>query len=278
MSRSLRSKRSILWKNRGLAFALTLLTVWSWPGTSEAAIPVLDGVVGEGLDALISLAGRSQVEALAPWQTATDSQLRSRSLRALSTVRAYARPEGGWRHDSPPELVLLKGDDEAPNAFCSGPTIYVTRPLVRYLTDRELRAVIAHELAHAEVGHLTERMSHGPSALLIQFGRLVRSDWRALTRGEIDSFMRDLWQRGHWAMIEEMLMEATLGQELEADCLAARWLQQMKDRGVDQDPQDIVASLSSLLGVSPRELARDPFNGVRASSLESGIWRSGSCD
>jgi Zn-dependent protease with chaperone function len=226
-------------------------------GNAHARVPLLDPAVGFALDRLLDVAGRSS---LAPsFQPSPDVPLELRARQALTRVRATRTD---WRYGAT-RLVLIQGTAGEPNAFCTGPSFYVSTELVRQLTDDQLVGVIAHEMAHAEEGHLTQRMSHGFAAILIQFGRLVASDARAIvTGGDADAFMRELWRRGHWEMIQEMLLEAELGQEMQADCFAARWT---------RHPEHIAEALATLVGLPVQVLAdEDPLIGARVRNLLSG--------
>jgi hypothetical protein len=54
------------------------------------------------------------------------------------------------------EVVL----DPSLNAFADGRGIYVNSGLMRYLSDDALRVVVAHELAHNAMGHLSTKQSN----------------------------------------------------------------------------------------------------------------------
>ncbi len=135
-------------------------------------------------------------------------------------------------------------------------------------------------MAHAEEGHLTERMSHFPSGLLVHLGQLIASDLRLVRdRGRADAFMQELWSKGHWTMIQELLESATLGQEMEADCYASQWLESMRLYGRPNRATDIASALSSLFVLSIDQIIQnDPFTGARLSRLLSGQILHRNCD
>lgn len=261
--------------SRWAVFLGVTLTLMSWPSPAAAKVPLLDPLVGAFIDGILKAAGASDLGPLKAWRPIQDPRLTARVEHAVSQIRFYGQNE--WRWSEPPKVVVTEGNSDEPNAMCTGSSIYVSRPMLELLDDRQLRAVLAHEMAHAERGHLTERMSHAPSAVAIQLWRVLKSDWNAMTGGEADAFMHELWKNGHWKMIQEMLESATLGQEMQADCLAAQWLDSLHSRGLEQSPDDILSAMARLLGISREALESSPFNGPRAVEIESKTWRSGRC-
>jgi Zn-dependent protease with chaperone function len=218
---------------------------------------------------MVSLAGSSQLEVFKAWRPDVadgNSQRYAKASRALNDVLQNAGVS--WRYSSAPGLRVLQGDPDSPNAFCTGSSVFVTAGLVDLLDEQRLRAVLAHEMAHAERGHLTQRLGFPVAASLLHFAELVRSDWRALWNGEIDAFMREALRSGQWAMIQSALESATLGQELEADCDAAGWLAEMSRRGRAQSPRDILEAFRAIIGIPLSEFAGDPFLGPRVRQLQ----------
>jgi len=138
--------------------------------------------------------------------------------------------------------------------------------------------VLAHEMAHAEQGHVTQRIGFAPSAVLLQLGRLIKSDARSLSNGGADAFMRQVAAEGHLKMIEDMLEAGTLGQELQADCYAVQWLSHMQAAGLENRPEDVADAQLSLLGLSAAMVKDDPFMGPRVRAILSGAYSTGGCD
>ncbi len=254
-----------------------LAALISWP--AQATVPLLDPAVGHGVDAILALAGKSGLEFTRRWKKVPRGRDPAAYARLRQAVDRIARFGGVELRYDDVSLAVIEGTPGEPNAFSSGPTVYVAKGMLTALGDRELTAVLAHELAHAEEGHLTERMSFAFSAVLVQLGRTIASDVASLARGDADAFMQELWRKGHWAMMLEMIGSATLGQELQADCLGYRWLENMRRFGLAHSGRDISKALSTLVGVSERVLIEyDPILGKRVNQLSSGAHARGSCD
>lgn len=257
-------------------FAL-LVAVISSP--AWASVPLLDPAIGHGVDAILDLASKSGLEFAHPWKRVAerrDPASYTRLRRAFERISRFGGVE--LRYDDV-SLALIEGTPQEPNAFSTGPTVYVSKGMLTELNDRELTAVLAHELAHAEEGHLTERMSFAFSAVLVQLGRTIASDVASIARGDADGFMQELWRKGHWAMMMEMIESATLGQELQADCIAYRWLENMRRFGLAHSGRDIASALSTLVGVSESVLIQhDPVLGARVRQIRTGAYARRTCD
>lgn len=126
------------------------------------------------------------------------------------------------------KISIIKGSLGEPNAFTSGKTIYVTESLLLLLDDRELTAVMAHELAHTEKSHLLRR-------IVFTVGSPFLATYRYLTKsGNPRS--------------SEIMAEAMLGTEIEADCIAAKWLMNMNRKGLANHPEDLNLASAKIFG------------------------------
>ncbi len=127
------------------------------------------------------------------------------------------------------QVTIIQGDKSEPNAFTSGKNIYVTQELCNLLNDRELTAVIAHEMAHSERSHLLRRI-----VFTIGSPFLAVYNYIANT-GATDN-------------PQEILAEARLGTEIEADCIAAKWLMSMRNQGKWHHAEDLNRATAKLFG------------------------------
>jgi Zn-dependent protease with chaperone function len=267
--------------SRGLllsSFGAVLLGVGLLSSQSALArVPYVDTLLGRAVEGFLALAGSSGLEATAPFRKveALPSE-QARLNRALLRVKEGSGQQ--LRYQKTQRWILVQGQAEAPNAFAVGEAIYITRPLLRALNDAQLTAVMAHEVAHAERGHLLERMGNVYAGVLVHLWSTLVADWRYLSRGEIDDTMRELIRDGHWARLMSALGEAEQGQEIQADCIAWKWLSRLKQSGRSTGPEEILTSIEKLLGVSADALLSEPALGGRIAYLQSYSHERGSCE
>lgn len=91
-------------------------------------------------------------------------------VAALTLVPYALRDALGARHsDQHAGVWIIPGAERPANAFVAGlgsrPSIFVTEALLASLTPEHQRAVIAHEQAHAKLGHLSTRLRQGALGL-----------------------------------------------------------------------------------------------------------------
>lgn len=245
---------------------------------AQARVPYVDTVVGGAVDLILKVATLSNLEAVRPMQRIAPTPAEQTRLDiALFNARRAAEFEN--RYGEQQRLVLIRGMEEAPNAFATGLTIYISRSLLRALNDAELTAVVAHEMAHAERGHLLERMGHVPAGAILHFAKTVAADWRYITTGRADEMMQELMRSGHWGTLMNSLQMAETGQEMQADCIAWKWLGGLSAgaRRPVSSPAAILSALERLVGVSASLLMGDPVLGPRVGSLSSGVYDSQRC-
>ncbi len=132
------------------ATSLTLAVIGGGPGPSIATATAVEWVVPVVASALAFVGLDAVVYALRSGASG-HSAPRDRSSSALE-LTARARRIAQRANVPDPEVRVL--DSPVPNSFTTGPspTIYVTSALRERLSDGELDAVLAHELAHVGNG------------------------------------------------------------------------------------------------------------------------------
>ncbi len=129
-------------------------------------------------------------------------------------------------------VIIVQGAQGEPNAFTTGKNIYVTQSLCNLMDDRELTAVLAHEMAHAERAHLLRRIVFSVGAPVLAL---------------YNYFAKNFTENGSHNP-REILAEAHLGTEIEADCIAAKWLMQMRHEGQEHHAEDLNRATAKLFG------------------------------
>lgn len=150
--------------------------------------------------------------------------------------------------------VVISNSDK-PNAYCAGTHIIVTKPLLRLLNERELLAVVAHEMAHREKHHIFSRvgmMTGGAIAALFDFGS------EDSYRERLSGFNADY----------------RLRQEIQADCLAYNWLDDLKHKGFNVDPRDLNKATNKIMGIDFSQVDPEYFDDnpayIRFLAVEKG--------
>lgn len=127
--------------------------------------PVLDHVVEGGPAAAAGLRRWDKIVAVAGQPMPVDGAGRSDIARILGSG-AQDRPIGiTYERDGETasgtltpvtacDIAVTLVDDDEPNAFADGRSVYITTGLYRIETDIGLQAVIAHQMAHILEGHV----------------------------------------------------------------------------------------------------------------------------
>ena len=255
-------------RNRALLFAMVVSVAGTSVSHVANAEPSLGTLtLGGWVDSLIQSGIALQIPAAQPFAPAPQPQKQlteNRIQRGISKLRSHVSASIGAQ-----PIAVIRGKADEPNAFSSGRTLYFSQPLAKALTDAELLAVVAHEIAHAELGHPSERILFPFSAALLHFGNLLVSDWNALSSGEIDAYLEQVLKQGQVSMIQTSLDEATLGQEMEADALASKWLRTLQRKGFGNAPKDLITAFEKLTGTSAKYLINDPFFRARIAEINS---------
>ncbi len=101
------------------------------------------------------------------------------------------------------EYSLFLLDTNVINAFTSGQRIYLTKGIIDFCqNDDEIAMIIAHEIAHNELGHINEKIAKFNSAndffgetggtLTFIIGNLLRTPFGQLEEGHCDLFGMDI--------------------------------------------------------------------------------------
>jgi predicted Zn-dependent protease len=261
----------------GLIGVSVVLAFFLRPVPVESKVPYVDTVLGRMVEGVLALASRSGLEVTSAFRRVQATpQERARLDRAMARVKWAARNR--LRYQESQHWVLIQGLPSEPNAFAVGEALYFSRSLLDKLNDSQLVAVMAHEVAHAERGHLLERMGNGYAGVLVHLWQTFEADWAYLSRGEINQRMRELMDSGHWTLLTHSLQEAEMGQEIQADCIAWQWLQRMKDAGWATGPDEILSSIETLIGVRSDSLALEESIAGRVGYLASGAHHGSRCE
>lgn len=111
--------------------------------------------------------------------------------------------------------ILLQGAD--PNAFNIGCSVFVTEGLAKSLTDAELAGVLAHELSHADQGHLIKNMGLALAAVGSHFGELIADESVWLLTGKTGPKLQQVLHQGSMKLILDHYGSAAPAIEFEAD-------------------------------------------------------------
>lgn len=243
----------------------------------NAKVPVVDTIIGEAIDKMLLVAGKTSFEKFENYQVIDNPHEGLRIKRVVKELVSFSGHE--FRYPNP-QIRIIRGHENEPNAFSLGPVIYVTQSALEILNDNELSAVLAHEIAHAEYGHLLQRMVFVTGSPVLHLRNLIFSDIYTLTTGEADHTMRKIMSTGHLALVQEILENASLKQEIQADCLAANWLQNAKRLGKKVSPLDLNRAMLKVLGIdeaimNSMDLDFPPY--IRGQNVISGKYIGSKC-
>ncbi len=160
------------------------------------------------------------------------SQLRLE--KAFQQIHQY--PAWNYRYSSI-KLVLIQGKADEPNAFSIGPVIYFSKSLLALLDDRDLTAVLAHEMAHSEKAHLLKRVPVPLGAVFLSVFEHVKAG--TASRLQIQFLVE---------AVRSWVEKSNFSMELQADCFAAQQLQYMSSKGLANNPLDLLRATSKMLG------------------------------
>jgi hypothetical protein len=271
MTHQIRVKKRI-----ALGMLLGLFATVGFSKPAAARVPYVDTILGRDIAAMLALAGRSGLEVTAPFRELTPTA-REKSRLENAYFRVSLASGFSLRYLRTHHLILIAGVPDEPNAFAVGEAIYLSRALLDLLDDQQLTAVVAHEVGHAERGHLLERMGNMYAGVLVHFWDSLVADWRYLSRGQIDETMAELISKGHWATLLQTLGQAELGQEIQADCIAWQWLESLNRLGYRNRPDDLLSSIETLVGLSADSLLREGSLAPRISRLKYRTHTGGRC-
>lgn len=238
---------------------LVLLMPWSsYASTLQYVQP--DYYLGQlvrGILAVASHAGQPQ------YQVIQDAEAQRKAQAALN--RIYAHPATSYTYNKI-NIVLIRGMDNEPNGFSFGNNIFITKSMVNTLSDRQLTAVVAHELAHSEKAHNLQKTVMPLGAVTYQ----LKNIYESVKSGQ--------WPRGKDLVqsIQELMETGGLALELQADCVAARQLEHMKSLGLPHSAEDLNDATSTILGfdITKDAISDDP-SAIRAQALKNKTYEYG---
>lgn len=218
----------------------------------------LGGVV-RSLLAIASKVGYHQYDVL------NEPGTQSKAQNALQQIYTY--PAFSYRYDRV-QIVIIRGLEDEPNGFSFGANIFLTRSLVELLSDQELTAVIAHELAHSEKAHFLQKAPLPLGAVIYQLTQMAKSvQTRQWPAGQ------DLSES-----IKELISTGGLAMEMQADCIAAQQLTFMQAQGLNHNPHDLISATSKMLGYDVTTDDSEDPSAVRTRALLNKTYTLGSCD
>ena len=137
--------------------------------------------------------------------------------------------------------VVIKSDDDTKNLAALGRFILVYDYTLKKLNRRELIATISHELAHTENAHLFKRMGKyiGLPVVHVFYSLIQKITGRSQNRS----------LKEHQEFLINMFMYMDTKMEMQADCLAYQWLEQLQRLGYDVSPQDLNKAMTKTMGI-----------------------------
>lgn len=222
-----------------------------------------DYYLGKALSGVLLFAGKVGYQS---YQKVVDPRLQDRADRSMKLIQQ--QPAFKYRFKKI-KIILVKGNVGEPNAFSLGATILLTKSMGDLLTDSELTAVLAHELAHSQKAHLAQRMPAPLGAAVLEFYNYILSGEK-LNKENLEKIV---------AAIREQLDTVNLATELQADCLAAKQLDYLKQRGLANHAQDLVSATNAIYGFDVTELQEDYGDPgiIRAKYIKSNAYKLDSC-
>lgn len=185
---------------------------------------------------------RKQLAALSQAMVRSRNPLLNRRVqRAFRRVRKYAADAS---MQSCIRAVAL--ESTLVNAFNTGCTNYVTRALVQKLTDDELSAVLAHEIAHGDQGHAVKNMGLIAQTTGQYAFRLLAEEVEWLLTGRWGRVLDGVVRKGHLPVVLAMYGKKAPAVEMEADAGATRILLR-----AGLSPRALITALMKLHGHKP---------------------------
>lgn len=251
-------------------------TIFLSSNSLHAYVPVADTLLGEAIDKILLVAGKSSIEQFKEYELVNDPKGVARIKRIVKNIGTFSGEKLRYTN---PTIRVIEGQKDAPNAYSLGPVIYVSKEALAILDDGELTAAMAHEIAHSEYGHLLARMVYAVGSPVLYLRNLIFSDIYTLSTGEADEYMERILDEGHMTLVREILENASLRQEMQADCKAVNWLERARRLGWKLSPQDLNRASNKVLGVDLGKLEEDntlpPL--VRYNAIRSGKYIGSGC-
>ena len=244
-----------------------------------AKVPIADHVMAEISDKIFFLLGRSSLEIGKKFERIKNDAEMERVRKIISNIQHFSGHKFRFKN---PKIRIIKGNENEPNAYSLGTAIYVTESTLLLLNDKELTAVLAHEMAHSEYGHTIERIVFLMGSPFLHLRNLIFSELNMYSTGEIDQYLENVFKDGQTSQIHKIFENASTKQELQADCLAANWLNKGKKLGLRMDSRDLNGATDKMLGVDMgivKNLMEADFPPrVRYEAVNSGMHIGRRCD
>jgi Zn-dependent protease with chaperone function len=170
-----------------------------------------------------------------------DRRLNLRIHKAFERIRPYAADAS---MHSCYRVVPL--ESSIVNAFNTGCTTYITSALARKLTELELSAVLAHEVAHGDQGHAVKNLLILSKSAGQHMFRLVVDEARWLLTGRWSKHLQTVVNKGHLTPLLQSFGKKAPAIELEADIGAVGILKRARI-----SPQHLISALMKLHGRKP---------------------------
>lgn len=228
----------------GLLFFLYIAVICATGAKAAAASTDYlnpDYYLGKSVAAVFLLAGKL---GYSNYKVVKDPQLSQRIDYAQRFIMQV--PEYNYRFKEI-QFIVIQGVEGEPNAFSLGPVIFVTQSLGKILNDRELTAVIAHEIAHSHKGHFAQRLPMPLGSIIYEAAQLLLSG-KDSSQQSLKKFIE---------LVQGNIETVNLATEIQADCVAANQLNHMQSRGYPNNAYDLVDATNTLYGEDVTELKDD---------------------
>lgn len=114
-------------------------------------------------------------------------------------------------------LEVVPMNSDYINAFSTGCRIFVTTELIRQMTADEIRAVLAHEVSHSDLGHSVKTMAKLLGKSGQHFLKFMYEEYIWLLTLNDMSYARETREQGHLPIILGAFSKTAVPIELEAD-------------------------------------------------------------
>ncbi|MBU0504687.1 MAG: M48 family metalloprotease [bacterium] len=164
-------------------------------------------------------------------------------------------------------------DSYVMNAFSTGATVFITSELANLLTDEELQAVMAHELAHNDKAHSLNNVLDIVKTFGFHFKDLVKEEIHWMRTGEQGELLKRTIEEGIINPVLEDFSAHAPEVEIEADVHAVGILQR-----AGLDPQNLINALIKLHDGRPQpnadEVVRQyPELGERVEAIKEAMGK-----
>ena len=268
--------------NRILLFLFLIkLTMFGFTVTSFAKVPIADDIIGNGYDVIGQVLGNLPFSVSNTYRRIDAPFKADRVKRIVKFIQSQTTHN--WRYRNQKIAILKQNPERGPNAYSSGSTLYVSEDMLSLLNDGELTAVIAHELAHAEMGHQLQRMVFVlgvPGKHLYNLVAQGINSYFSNRHGERSNPLKSGLSTENMATI---LMHSFTKTEMQADCFAYRWLLELQSKNPSISPELLNSATFKVLDISTasinilKEFPDDPVY-LRFINIQSGLYLNHSCD